>query len=318
MMTILHSESESKCSACGSRLKPQIQNIFDTRFGIENIWQICRCVDCGINQTVPLPLAEDLKYLYETYYNFGGEKETTYTRLRECFFSSVFYRFWLAIDGDISFHSVKGAGRLIDIGCNEGRGLTIYQRNGFEVEGLELNEQAATEARSLGYRIYTSLLEEFQPEDPYDVVVLSNVLEHAMNPKEMLSHVARIMKPHGQVWISCPNLKSWLRYLFGRHWINWHVPFHLFHFSEKTIENLLLSAGFRVSRVGHKTPSLWLVHSIISRFFARRGVPTKQLRNPFLVAPLMLLSRILCFPAMWVGNRLGNGDCLVVVASKTD
>ena len=207
---------------------------------------------------------------------------------------------------------------MIDIGCNEGRGLTIYQRNGFEVEGLELNEQAATEARSLGYRIYTSLLEEFQPEDPYDVVVLSNVLEHAMNPKEMLSHVARIMKPHGQVWISCPNLKSWLRYLFGRHWINWHVPFHLFHFSEKTIENLLLSAGFRVSRVGHKTPSLWLVHSIISRFFARRGVPTKQLRNPFLVAPLMLLSRILCFPAMWVGNRLGNGDCLVVVASKTD
>ena len=83
------------------------------------------------------------KDLYETYYNFGGEKGTIYTGFREYFFSSVLCRFWLIVDGDISFHNQKGSGRLLDVGCNEGRGLSIYQKNGFEAEGLEMNEQSA-------------------------------------------------------------------------------------------------------------------------------------------------------------------------------
>ncbi len=88
------------------------------------------------------------KDLYETYYNFGGEKGTIYTGFREYFFSSVLCRFWLIVDGDISFHNQKGSGRLLDVGCNEGRGLSIYQKNGFEAEGLELNEQAAAYSTS--------------------------------------------------------------------------------------------------------------------------------------------------------------------------
>ena len=45
----------------------------------------------------------------------------------------------LILEGDFSFHRPKGTGRLVDIGCNEGRGLKIYSRNGFQAEGLELN-----------------------------------------------------------------------------------------------------------------------------------------------------------------------------------
>ena len=221
----------SKCLVCGSKVTAEIQGLFDTRFGIENVWNIGRCPACGIEQTVPLPSSEELKHLYETYYNFGGEKGTIYSKLRQAFFNSSFYSIYLAIDGDISFHSVKGSGRLLDIGCNEGRGLSIYQRNGFDAEGLELNEVAAKEARAKGFTVYTEAVENFQPEQPYDIVVLSNVLEHSLDPKNMLFHVHRILKPGGQVWISCPNSQSWLRYLFGRYWINWHVPFHIVHFS---------------------------------------------------------------------------------------
>ena len=114
-------EQDLKCIACSSKIVPELQNLFDTRFGIQKTWDICRCTNCGIEQTIPTPLPDELKRLYETHYNFGGEKGTTYTRLRACFFSSIFYRIWLAIDGDISFHSVKCSGRLLDIGCNEGR-----------------------------------------------------------------------------------------------------------------------------------------------------------------------------------------------------
>ena len=74
-----------KCIACGSKVTAELQNLFDTRFGIEKVWNICRCTDCGIEQTIPLPCSGELKKLYEEYYNFGGEKGTIYTRFRGYF-----------------------------------------------------------------------------------------------------------------------------------------------------------------------------------------------------------------------------------------
>ena len=105
-----------KCIACGSKVTAELQNLFDTRFGIEKVWNVCRCTGCGIEQTIPLPCSGELKKLYEEYYNFGGEKGTIYTCFRGYFLSSSLYRFWLAIDGDISFHKQKGSGRLLDVG----------------------------------------------------------------------------------------------------------------------------------------------------------------------------------------------------------
>ena len=86
---------------------------------------MAKCHNCGLFQTIPALDPEQLKELYETFYNFGGEKGTIYTKFRELFFGSFFYRFWMALDGDISFHSRKGRGRLLDVGCNEGRGTEV-------------------------------------------------------------------------------------------------------------------------------------------------------------------------------------------------
>jgi 2-polyprenyl-3-methyl-5-hydroxy-6-metoxy-1,4-benzoquinol methylase len=309
-------ELDSKCITCDSILSIELQNVFDTRFGIKDKYEIGRCVICGTEQILPLPSFKDLKELYETYYNFGAEKGTIYTDFREYFFSSVLYRFWQIVDGDVSFHNQKGFGRLLDVGCNEGRGLFIYQRNGFEAEGLELNEQAAAQAKKRGFNVDTDPIETLQPKNPYDIVVLSNVLEHSLDPKDMLTHVARILKPGGQVWISCPNVDSWQCLVFGRYWINWHVPFHIVHFSQKTLTNILKEIGFKIEKIRQESPVLWVAHSIIVRLFAQFGRPTKQLRNPFLVSALLILIRIFFFPLLWLGNKLGRGDCLVVVARK--
>jgi SAM-dependent methyltransferase len=303
------------CVTCGAETTEVLPQVVDTRFGVPGEYVICRCSVCGLEQTLPRPLPDDLKQLYETYYNFGGERGTTYTRLREWFFASRLYRIWLTLDGDGSFHTRNGQGRLLDIGCNEGRGLKIYRQNGFSTEGLELNPRAAQVARSAGFTVYETLLEDFHPATTYDVVVLSNVLEHSLDPKRMLQDVARILEPEGQVWISCPNNESWLRRVFGRAWINWHVPFHIVHFSPSTVRELLVETGFAGVKVRQITPALWVASSTITHIFARAGRPTRQLRNPFLVLALICFARTVLFPLLYLGNRLGRGDCLVVVAN---
>jgi 2-polyprenyl-3-methyl-5-hydroxy-6-metoxy-1,4-benzoquinol methylase len=304
------------CVSCNAELVDSVVNVYDTRFGIERPYAIASCSNCGLEQTKPLPNQNELNHLYEVYYNFGGEKNTRYTQLRARFASSIFYRNWLAIDGDISFNLTSGSGKLLDVGCNEGRGLEFFQSHGFSAEGLELNSKAAEVARSKGFTVHGSTLEGFTTEIKYDVVVLSNVLEHSLNPGGMLQHIHRLLNPNGQVWISCPNSRSWLRSVFGRYWINWHVPFHVVHFSPDSLREVLKKSQFEVVKMRQETPALWVAHSVIARLFAKPGQPTKQLRSAVLVAALILLIRGLFFPLLWMGNLSKRGDCLVVVARK--
>jgi len=307
----------SRCVVCEERTEASIDGLFDTRFGIAGSCDVRRCLQCGLEQLFPIPAPAELKRLYERYYNFSGERGTVYTTLREWFFSSFLYRLWIRLDEDISFHTRRGSGRLLDIGCNEGRTLKNYARNGFQAEGTELNETAAAIARRAGFAVFTGPLDGFTPSAPYDVAVLSNVLEHSLDPKAMLLAARRLLNDDGEVWISCPNSQSWLRPVFGRRWINWHVPFHITHFSSSALRRLLEESGFGRVEIRQITPALWAASSIIARLFARRGKPTRQLRNPFLIFGLVLACRALLFPLFYWGNRRGRGDCLVATAAKS-
>jgi SAM-dependent methyltransferase len=306
-----------RCLDCGGPLAIRESGLFDTRFGIPGTWSAAACGACGLEQLTPPPSREELERLYESHYNFGGERDTAYTRLRDRFHSSTFYRMWTMIDGDIFFHGVKGRGRLLDVGCNEGRGLLLYRRNGWQAEGLEPNGKAAEEARRKGFTVHSMPVEDFVPERPYDVVVLSNVLEHSLDPRGMLRRVRNLLDPGGQLWISAPNGASALRGLFGRSWINWHVPFHTFQFTPGTLGRLLAETGFGAPAVRQETPALWAAQSLIAAACARPGSPTRALRNPAPVAVLLLGIRAFLFPLLWLANRSGRGDCLVVRAART-
>ena len=310
--------SRDVCLICGGPLKLILTDLEDNRLGCPGSWQIRQCVHCGFEQTSPLPDQAQLTRLYEEHYNFGGQTDTLYTRLRERFLLSSIYRLWTRIDGDVGFHSRPGHGRLLDVGCNEGRSLRIFARNGFDqLEGLEVNENAAAVARRAGFAVYTCLIEDFSPANLYDVAILSNVLEHSLDPRKMLMDVRRVLKPGGQVWISLPNNQSWLRHAFGRSWINWHAPFHVSHFSAGTLSKLLDETGFNQTQVQQISPALWVAQSMIAHLFAKQGTKTWQLRNPFLTLLFMALARFVVFPKLWLENRRGRGDCLLAVATRT-
>jgi 2-polyprenyl-3-methyl-5-hydroxy-6-metoxy-1,4-benzoquinol methylase len=307
----------TSCLMCGGPVRAIISDLVDNRLGTPGGWQILQCARCGFEQTGPMPTQSELTALYESHYNFGGQTDTLYTRLREKFLLSSAYRLWTRIDGDVGFHSRHGRGRLLDVGCNEGRSLRIFARNGFsQLEGLEVNENAANVARKAGFTVYTCLIDEFVPQNPYDVAILSNVLEHSLDPRRMLTDVNRVLAPGGEVWISLPNSQSWLRKAFGRSWINWHVPFHISHFSTTTLGKLLAETGFSNIEIQQVSPALWVAQSTIAYLFAKPGTKTWQLRNPFLTLLFMALARFVAFPKLWLENRRGHGDCLLVVATR--
>src|SRR5687767_8892763 len=103
-----------RCLFCGSEVETHVSGLFDTRFGIDAIFSVVGCRRCSLEQTRPLPSANELVKLYEGYYNFSGEIGTRYTTWRARILTSTPYRSWLAVDGDISFSLHKGTGRLLD------------------------------------------------------------------------------------------------------------------------------------------------------------------------------------------------------------
>jgi len=304
------------CLLCGAGLENTGLETYDTRFGVPDLYTIVACQSCQVEQLWPRPDPASLAHLYATYYNFGGEKGTCYTRLRDRFFFSRLYRLWLALDGDISFHARCGSGRLLDVGCNEGRCLKFYAASGFRVEGLEVNPVAAAVARCAGFVVHQQELSSLPGGGLYDVIVFSNVLEHALDPRAILLAASRLLKNGGEVWISCPHSRSWLRQLFGGKWINWHVPFHIVHLSVPALSRLLADSGFVLTSLRQRTPALWVSQSLLAGLFARRGRPTRQLRNPAWIAFFLLLVRLVFFPVLWLANLTGHGDCLVAVARK--
>jgi len=308
--------ANERCLLCGSELGLVLDGLADTRFGVPGRFSIHRCRVCGLEQTLPRPSLPELIALYEKHYNFSEVTGGAYRGLRRLLHAPALYSLWLAIDGDISFHGRRGSGRLLDIGCNEGRGLAIYARNGFEVEGLEPSRTAAAAARARGFVVHAVDLLEFDAPQPYDIAVLSNVLEHFLDPKAALGAVNRLLKPGGEVWISCPHNGSWLRHFAGPAWVNWHVPFHIVHFSPFTLGRALEETGFRVVSQRQITPALWVAQTLLTYIFAKPGETTRALRNPILVALLMMIARFQLFPLLWWGNRRAVGDCLLVVGRK--
>ena len=293
-----------------------LDGVRDTRFGVAGAWNIVRCTDCGMEHTAPRPTSSELGELYAAHYNFGGSDDGAYSRLRRRILTSKFYQAFLAIDGDIAFEAAKppdpAATRLLDVGCNEGRKMLLYRANGFAPEGLEFNPVAAEAARALGFPVHIGDLSDLTDAAGFDVIVLSQVIEHVLDLNATLADCRRLLKPGGALWLSCPNARSWFRGTFGRRWINWHVPFHITHMRASDLRDILGRNGFDVASLRTLTPALWFAHSVISTVCARPPKPTRAFRNPLLIMALIGLARGLIFPWLMLANAMGKGDCLVI------
>jgi len=102
--------------------------------------------------------------------------------------------------------------RILDLGCGDGAlsGL-IRQKLGRSVIGVDANPLAidlAREAFALreldGQFKCTTGYDTGEPENSFDAVVCSDVIEHVREPIQMLSEIHRILRPEGHLVITTP------------------------------------------------------------------------------------------------------------------
>lgn len=132
-------------------------------------------------------------------------------------------------------------GKLLDVGCSIGQFLTLARDKGWDVQGIELNADAAAIARNdYGLKILEKKIEEAEFEGAeFDVITLWGVFEHLTNPNAMLKSIHRILKKDGLVLFFVPNGHSLIIRLSREHNSTVSGRAHLWYFTPKTMEKIL-------------------------------------------------------------------------------
>jgi len=154
----------------------------------------------------------------------------------------------------------KEASKILDIGCAKGGfGHTLKKRRpGIYLVGVELNTILAKKALQIYDLVITDPIEKACLPHDFDLVNMGDVLEHLYDPWEVLSKIARLLRPGGWLIGSVPNANHWtiLRQLLLGEFE--YIPVgllcisHIRFFTEKTLKKALREAGFVLETLEHQ------------------------------------------------------------------
>ena len=165
----------------------------------------------------------------------------------------------------------RGEGKILDVGCGGGSYLYRLKQWGWQTYGVEPSETGAQQAQSLGLDVTQRSLTDAQfPDAFFDVVRLSNVLEHLSDPKTIFREIARILKPDGAVYITVPNTRSFVFWFFQENWYALDSPRHVISYCPRALQTLCGAAGFEIAGMNFNAGPFNFVRSV-KYFFEENG-----------------------------------------------
>jgi SAM-dependent methyltransferase len=143
-------------------------------------------------------------------------------------------------------------GKLLDVGCGDGRFLRHAKEQGFEVWGIDFDKKSVENVkRNLGIdTVFAMSLEEFyeyakEKNLKFDVITFFEVLEHQDKPKEFLEMVKGLLKEGGYIAGSMPNRERLFVEIEWKYYHGDYPPHHFLRFSKSSLEKALNFAGFK-------------------------------------------------------------------------
>lgn len=153
------------------------------------------------------------------------------------------------------YASMFSDGPVVDLGAGRGYFLEALRARGVEGLGVDISDEAATEARRLGVEIIVQDAFTFLTQrSGFAGIFMSHLIEHLApaRAEEILQAARRTLRPDGTIVIVTPNPRDWtvLSDIF------WLDATHVRPYPRQLVAAMLEAAGFTVDAVGLRPTSL--------------------------------------------------------------
>jgi 2-polyprenyl-3-methyl-5-hydroxy-6-metoxy-1,4-benzoquinol methylase len=215
---------------------------------------------------------------------------------------------------------------LLDVGCGDGQLLQTATEEGWDALGIDLSHAAIRLCQQRGLRASrTDFFDSSLDEQRFDVIVMSELLEHVPSPQRFLKRAEMLLEDQGVLYLTTPNFGSLARRLLGEAWSVIH-PEHIGYFERSTLRAMAVEdTRFREIRIDANN----IAPSTLVAWWRGRGAPragttaethraTRQgldqrVRRAFHQSRLLTISKdLLNLPV----SRAGLGDTLVAWLQK--
>jgi 2-polyprenyl-3-methyl-5-hydroxy-6-metoxy-1,4-benzoquinol methylase len=142
----------------------------------------------------------------------------------------------------------KGDRSFLDVGCGYGFFSKAAVDAGYEVKAIELarNEREIAK-KNAGVEATPSSFEDFShSKNFFDVVLMSQILEHALDVNQWIEKAHSLLREGGVIVIALPNFDSIFRRVMQENEPYICPPAHLNFFNPTSLAKLLKNHGFRV------------------------------------------------------------------------
>jgi 2-polyprenyl-3-methyl-5-hydroxy-6-metoxy-1,4-benzoquinol methylase len=141
---------------------------------------------------------------------------------------------------------------VLDVGCGRAELLAqLTSERRCHGTGLDLNGRVLEIARAqIGIdTVQGTLTDAALPRASFDLVTMTEYLEHEPNPRRAIDEARRLVKPGGLIAVEVPDISGPPGRWFRDRWWQIDAPRHLAFFSPRTLEYMLEESGFEVLRI---------------------------------------------------------------------
>lgn len=300
-------------------MKLLYEKMYDDRYGSSGYFSIYKCPSCGFGRTSPALGKNEIEKLYSRYYPI---RKISAGEVRKRVELPLKLKSWINGTNNIAHYYVRKNSDVLDVGSGSGVSLLEINKLGANAYGVEPDPNSQRLAKDLGLKVSKGFLSDNPFKGRlFDFVTASQVIEHEPEPLKFLKLAKKRLKPGGKVILSCPNIKSFYCNLFGRSWLNWHMPYHINHFSKESIMILAKKASLKVTKIKSITPNLWTdIQFKTIEVISNYGKPSAVWAGKEHMLPLLRFLNKALSVVMLPVNRLidlfGTGDSLLVFLEK--
>lgn len=208
-------------------------------------FMLVECRNCGTKITSPRPIEEKIKNYY-TSKNYVSHTNKANNIINTLYKIVRNYTIKQKVNLINKFSS---KGKILDVGCGTGEFLKACLKAGWEITGVEPNENAwKNSVMNTDNNFYKDVL-LVKNKQSYDVITLWHVLEHLYNPNEIIKKLKSLLKEEGVIIIAVPNYESYDAMYYKENWAAYDVPRHLYHFSTSSIKTLTKNNNLKLKKI---------------------------------------------------------------------